>query len=362
MRVLGLACVLVGCGRVAFDPTGDGGGGGGGGGGDGGYVQPDANLVFITATSTPPLGGSLHAFDMVCQARAQAESFSGTFIAYMSSASMPIKTRLTGARGFVRYDGLAIADQPTEIAEALLRPVMFDETGAVVPHSTPIMTGSDVSGNDNSDCNNYVFSGGSVRGGYADGTYDDFDARTLLPCSGSYPMYCVETDRVVTLTEPPPTGRRVFLSKTGAVPTSLGAADTFCTGNATGAGLTGTFHALLATETASAASRFSAAGANWTRLDGVAIAATPGDFLAGNWIAPIDLQPDGVTHVRAGVLFGASDPTQVGTTASTCASWTVTTGAMVPSQGDSSSIATGFLDPAFAATCGAGNYLYCVEP
>jgi hypothetical protein len=125
--------------------------------------------------------------------------------------------------------------------------------------------------------------------------------------------------------------------------------------------LTGTFKALIATEGASAASRFSATGANWVRLDGVAVAASPEDFLGGRWLAPLGVQPGGA-HVDSPVWFGANDLVTPGTAASTCTSWTVLDTSL-PAVGSSASAGPlAFRNDTLGDTCSGGGLLYCVEP
>ena len=72
------------------------------------------------------------------------------------------------------------------------------------------------------------------------------------------PFFCFGTDLSTPLTVTPAAGRRVFISKsTWDLSTGVVAADATCRSDATAAGLTnaGGFIALIATTTASAASR-----------------------------------------------------------------------------------------------------------
>ena len=73
-------------------------------------------------------------------------------------------------------------------------------------------------------------------------------------------------------------GRRAFVSTTTFSPTGgIEGADAVCAQDAMMAGLSGTFQALLATDMASAVSRF-APGLPWVRTDGILLATTGADF------------------------------------------------------------------------------------
>ena len=79
------------------------------GNGDGG---PSVNIAFVTSTSVQisTLGGHLGA-DALCAQRAEAGGLpSNTYVAWLSTSTVDAKTRLAGARGWVRPDGLPFAD------------------------------------------------------------------------------------------------------------------------------------------------------------------------------------------------------------------------------------------------------------
>jgi len=69
------------------------------------------NIVFVTSTlSTPGNIGSLAAADAICTARAQAAALPGAYVAWLSSTVTSAKARLGSARGWVRVDGMPVAD------------------------------------------------------------------------------------------------------------------------------------------------------------------------------------------------------------------------------------------------------------
>ena len=103
-------------------------------------------------------------------------------------------------------------------------------------------------------------------------------------------------------------------------------ADGICQGEADANELNGTYLALLATDSASAASRFSTTGGPWMRLDGVMLTHTAADLLGGEqWLAPLNLGPNGTSYLgNTYVWSGYSDITAVGD--ATCDNWTSNTG------------------------------------
>jgi hypothetical protein len=119
------------------------------------------------------------------------------------------------------------------------------------------------------------------------------------------------------------TGRLAFVSSNTLVPGGgIAAADSICSSEAKAAGLAGSFKALLATDGASAASRFDLRGLPWVRPDGVAIVDKAAD-LAQHLNAPIDVGASGAYDFGgAWAWAGAPTPGVAGSAASTCASWT----------------------------------------
>ena len=111
----------------------------------------------------------------------------------------------------------------------------------------------------------------------------------------------------------------------------LAAADAVCTTDATGAGLPGTYKALLATVGATAISRFntSAGQLPWARPDQTLMTATPG-ALAGALVY-LDASPhsNAVNTQFFGQVFlwtGAPNLITVGTALTTCNSWNAPSG------------------------------------
>ena len=147
-------------------------------------------------------------------------------------------------------------------------------------------------------------------------------------CDGvTWPIYCVGVGIHRSLQRERSTGRIAFASSSALPPGGgLAAADALCAQEAGNAGLPGSFKALLATDGASAASRFNLQGGPWVRPDGVAIVDKAADLGAGRLIAPIDVSASGAFDFRWGAWAwaGASSTAAPGDAVSSCASWTST--------------------------------------
>jgi hypothetical protein len=142
---------------------------------------------------------------------------------------------------------------------------------------------------------------------------------------------CFGVDHVATVVPPLVDARRAFTTTGAFLPGGgLAAADALCQSEATSSSLPGTYHALLATTTASAISRFdTSAGAKpWARLDNVLITPT-----AAALVDPSLVRLDATPKHRDGsptTLFwsGANVPTVSGSAENTCMDWTSTTGTL----------------------------------
>jgi hypothetical protein len=106
-----------------------------------------------------------------------------------------------------------------------------------------------------------------------------------------------------------------------------------CQSEANAAGFTGTFRALLATDGASAASRFDATRAPWVRPDGVPITPTAAQAFQNNttaWDVALNTTADLSLQFGNWLVYsgeptpgaGVNPLTQPGTAASTCDNWT----------------------------------------
>src|SRR5205823_13490528 len=99
--------------------------------------------------------------------------------------------------------------------------------------------------------------------------------------------------------------------------------DDACAAQATAAKLPGTYKALVASDGASAVSRFDLTGPTWVRPAGVALLAQASDLADGKLIAPIDVLADSTPDGDVNAFFaGAPSPGVPGPGDTTCNGWT----------------------------------------
>lgn len=322
---------LCACGRIGFGPAdGDGGGGDGNGPPADAFVRGDVlltnNLVFVTdpVVVLASLGG-LQAADDVCQSEATDAGVPGTFVAWLSTTSTNAIDRLSGSRGWVRLDGVPFVDTTQDlVAGRLLAPLSVDVHGAVLPPLTTVYTGTTSTGTADFNCADLTATD-LIAYGFSSSTSVAWTRAnaSFMACGDSVPIYCFGVGDTRPVTIPPVPSRRAFLSSAWTPGAGIASADALCQADASAAGLAApaTFRALLATSGASAASRFSD-GLPWARRDGVAIASTALDVLAGAWDVPPSVRADGTYATDTGSAWvGASTLANVGT--DTCSDWSV---------------------------------------
>jgi cysteine-rich repeat protein len=287
-------------------------------------VERDYNVVFITSTThrVGTLGG-LAGADAVCASRATAAGLDGTFVAWMNSTTTSIADRLAGARGFVRPDGRPFID--TIDSEAVFYLPNLNEMGIVVSADGTAIIGGSPNDVGVAVCDDWTSESAddsfvATEPHFGAGSWNE--ALGAAPCAGEFRLFCFQKDFANALMFEPAEGRKAFLSNQPWTPTGgLAGADARCTQDAVAAGLTGTFKALLATSSSSAASRFSD-GLPWVRLDGVLIVNTPSELFSGTayLLAPLQLTADGVYRRNSGGWSGSAYISSTGT--HTCNDWT----------------------------------------
>ena len=373
MRFFVVVGLVTACGRIHFDPIG--------GGGDGAFVDGlptiDSNIVFVTPpTLTPGAFNGLQGADAACRMFAAQANLSGTYVAYLSTSTVNAIDRLAGARGWRRRDGVPFADLPEEILSSRIWSPPIVQADGARPVSTNgderVVTGTNSTGDATTDatCGDFTTELATVMIGSASATGWSFvDLR--LPtnsCGSGQRIYCFGIDRNVPVPAPMPmtNDRRAFVSSSLWYPGGgIIDADARCQADATSAGITGTFVAFLATSSQSAASRFSAAGAPWMRVDGLRIADTATDVLTDprRLRVPLNVTANGLYASNAQVWTGSGNPSTQG--ASTCSDWTAT----VPGQSATIGVAE-FADPNWLdnstwagnlQTCNLSARLYCLE-
>jgi hypothetical protein len=239
-------------------------------------VWPDDNLIFIAETGVN-LGnlGGVDGGDAVCAAQASAFGLPGTYRAWLGLPA-EAAARLGAARGWRRLDGAPFADRAEDLADggALWSPTLVVTTGAgdLSARGGFVATGA-LSDGGRADCDGWLIPSTDEAGaGQADSTGPQWQATSLTmnlpPCNQPGSLYCLGTDRSRPVApEQPDAGRLAFLSSpysvtTGGVP----AANAHCQREASDAGLSGTFFALLGTTTRTLRQGLSGV---WYRLDGV---------------------------------------------------------------------------------------------
>jgi cysteine-rich repeat protein len=324
------------------------------------------NVAFVTSTtySVPTLGG-LTGADAACQARATAGGLSGHFVAWMSDSKTPVLTRLKGARGWVRPDGKPFLDEAS--GQATYYPPRVTELGTVLASDDPPALGGYAEGSSGSECEDWTstaagngFLHGDPTGGAGawTGSYGD------VACAAVFRIYCFQNDFQNPLTFTKASGRLAFVSNKPWTPSGgLAGADGVCGADATAAGFSGTFKAMLATTTASAASRFSTAGGVWVRPDGIPLVAQASDMFSatGVLLAPLQLTAQGNYLGNYGGWSGSADPQKPGT--NTCSNWTIGTSG---SKGVSGRVLFGQMPDMLAfdpdSTCDSMyTHLYCLQ-
>jgi hypothetical protein len=332
MRALAGVLVLAACGRVGFDSDHDGARGDGGpsgsgdattgAGGDG--ARGAVNRAFVSSTQASGSFGGVAGGDAICASAAAAAGLDGTFVAWLSTATVNAIDRLAGSRGWVRVDGAALLDQPADLVQGgLLSPLDVDEHGQPTVTDTWTGTLDDGTVNTGETCADWAGGGFATKGVTADGLPQFTLGNGADGCSELHALYCFELGHDTAVAPVAVSGRVVFVSAAMYGGGGLASLDTECATEAANARLPGTFLAGVATTTASPQSRFVAGSAPWVRVDGTVIATSAGLFTASH-PSFVNQHADGSyvasPEVVTGVASGTGDIT--GTSSSTCANWT----------------------------------------
>jgi hypothetical protein len=292
------------------------------------------NLIFVSSSTFAPDRGGAAPYDAICNAGATAAGINdaggASYIAMISDAGSLGMTRLgSSARGWVRMDGLPVADTQRSIfvSNAILNSVRYDENGNRLPEFAITMTGTTASGAAaGNDClswtsnlpgpgpNNIGKEAGSAEGGPVGWV----DAFPIGGCDFPEHLLCMGKARTAPVPAVVTAGRRIWVSNSGITLGGSVTPDQACQAQVP-PGVTAAA-ALIATTTRAAASVLSLT-ANYVRPDGTlvgtgALIATGQALLSGIW------QLGNLQYVDTTVWIGATSPTAPGTTASTCGNWT----------------------------------------
>lgn len=305
--------------------------------------------------------GGLAGADAICGAAARQAGLPGNYVAVLSDETTQAVDRLEGARGWIRLDGLPVADRPIDLLQGRMwHPVNIDETGQTLIGSL-IITGTYGSGAYDTRSNCQDWTSTSVddlyRRGRSGRTYDDWLSSGASSCDSNGHIYCFGTDLDVQLEVESTQGRIAFVSQ-ASMPADAGidAFDATCQTEADAAGFGGTFLAFIGTTTASPLSRFTTDGATWVNTAGFPIVPTAATLsISADIVAPVGFTAEGQPTLAA-AWTGARSPVE--STNFNCENWTVSTegGATVAVAGGTES----WLDTEFVG-CTADRSVFCFQ-
>ncbi len=255
------------------------------------------NIVFVASQAHSGDFGGIAGAYAFCNAAARAAGVPGQFVAFLGTSTASAFSNLGSARGWIRPDGLPFTDTVAGFQNLVMwYPASITELGTTL-NGDALLTGVRAGVGT---CGDWTTAGGIANGGQSmdEGNYfTDLDG---FSCSSAN-FLCFGTDFTVPVAVTPPPGRHVFASS-GSFDAAGGllAADAFCQAAAATAGLANATHflAALSTTTASAASRFNLSGAPWVRTDGVLVATTTANFMAGMLLAPPSTDENGTLQLN----------------------------------------------------------------
>jgi hypothetical protein len=169
---------------------------------------PDAtgSLVFVSKGALPGRdtadvsdGGVLmgvERFDTMCQAEADAEGLTGTFVALLGTAGQSALDRLPSAAApWVRPDGVLVAENKLAIAqEHLLAPITVTVDQVQYANRTIWAGAADPGaiGNNNDHCSNWL-DGSYGKEGRSGSTFNVFFSNSFVVCGGQRHVLCFQT-------------------------------------------------------------------------------------------------------------------------------------------------------------------------
>jgi hypothetical protein len=295
-----------------------------------------ANRVFVTSLGQSGALGGLAGADALCSDLARQGGIQGSVRAWLSTSSVSAIDRLLGSRGWVRTDGRAVLDTLQDIPFGVFsHPIRTDELGRDVGSTRRVFTGTGPDGRaqGNETCDDWTTNAITLgSAGSPNGVSASFTQAGSYLCSEPLGLYCFEVGKSVRVTPAPFPGRLAFVALL-ALDGGLAGADAQCQAQAAALERLGTFRAVLASEGASAASRFDLSGAPWVTMDGVPITDTAAElFESPRWnTAP------GQNVMRrwtaTTMIAGGSSLLEPGTSADTCANWTSSSAELTLLQG-----------------------------
>ena len=323
------------------------------------------NLVFVSSQMIVPasLGGA-GAADALCTSLAMQAGRAGHYVAWLGTSTESATERIGGAaRGWVRADGRPFGDTIVDIALGhVWYPLRLTENGDDIATSGSaadlvVVTGTNANGTSGTDtCGDYTMQTiAGVQAGLADDAPFGWNSNMGASCTAPARLYCFGIDHTAPVSLVPEATRVAFVSQSLASGGSgLSAFDKICFNDALDIGLSGTFHAALATTSAPALGRLAMPGP-WVRPDGVTAIDANGKLLA-----PIELAADG-TNVPSNVDWcgAASLTTKAPGNAASCFDWTVSDGTLGLSGNHTRSGSEGF--GGIPNSCANPMGVYCLQ-
>jgi hypothetical protein len=267
----------------------------------------------------------------------------------------------------VRVDNKPFANTISDLtAGRVLYPLSINERGGSELGST-VWTGTGASGSlagtactDWTDGTSTTISGVIGFPEYATSGWTQNGGAT---CQNTQHLYCLGVNWTATVAAPAaPTARRAFVTNAPWIPSGgLAGADALCASEASAAGLTGTYRALLATTGATAASRFSTTGTPWARVDNVLLASTAAGFLGSAAAGPPTFWDAALNVTAAGTYrfdrtWAGAASVQTAGTGTSCSGWSTVANTAFASVGLSASTRTA---TAFANYTTSGSITTC---
>lgn len=322
------------------------------------------NRVFVSSTTFAPNLGSAVAYDVQCNQLATAAGLNNptnnAFIAWMSDGNSNARIRLGNlARGFVRLDGVAVADTQTSlfVNNAVFNPIRIDEYGNDVG-DVSVMTGTNPDGTTSTQhCTNWTGVGVMILGSSAGGP-GAWTMASSAQCQGTFRIYCVEKTKNFALTPSPSPGKRIYITSATFMPGLTQTPDQLCEAEKPPG--VATVRALVARTTSTAAALLNPQ-ALFVRVDGQVVG-TAVELAAFTTLRSGIWQTGSGTYVSSPstVWTGSGNPSALGTTASTCNNWTSTVSTMGV-VGTCTTTQIPIWWTIIARNCTTANRLYCFE-
>lgn len=296
--------------------------------------QKTANLIFVSDTAVTGRvdangDGDVEEADAMCQTDAELRGLTGSFMAYLGHGTSTAVQRLqaSGASdsGWVRPDGRPVAASLSALdASQLWFPVRLHADRTAV--SGDVWTGVDAGFQDtlvSETCNGWTSdSTGQGRVGHVTNGARYWHSFAPQSCAVSRYLYCLQVDPAPAVEAPAASGRMAFTASGWSPTSGLDAADQLCQQEGAAAFGGGSYKAFVTPAVGTASERFEPDGLPWVRPDGVRIAASNADLLAGGILwAPISVDAQGAFDGTWALATGAAAPTEAGNDASTCIGW-----------------------------------------